>query len=169
MAHPSDLAPALIGLKAEVKIMSPKGERKVPLQEFFLGPNHYAETLLNPDEYLTEICVPTQNERTRQVFLKERIRHSADFALSSVAALARISGGICEEIRIVLGGVAPFPYVASMAEDVRRKKLDENLISQVAEVSVEGAKPLSMNRYKVDLTKALVRRALTSILNHPEI
>jgi xanthine dehydrogenase YagS FAD-binding subunit len=86
-----------------------------------------------------------------------------------VAALARISGGICEEIRIVLGGVAPFPYVASMAEDVRRKKLDENLISQIAEVSVEGAKPLSMNRYKVDLTKALVRRALTSILNHPEI
>jgi xanthine dehydrogenase YagS FAD-binding subunit len=170
MAHPSDLAPALIGLKAEVKIMSPKGERKVPLQEFFLGPNHYAETLLNPDEYLTEICVPTQNERTHQVFLKQRIRHSADFALSSVAALACISGGICEEIRIVLGGVAPLPTVASMAEEViRGKKLDERIISQAAGASVEGAKPLPMNGYKVELTKALVKRALTSILNQPDI
>jgi len=169
MAHPSDLAPALIALKAEVMIMSPNGERKVPLQEFFLGPNHYTESILKTDEYLTEIYVPTQNERTRQVFLKERIRHSADFALSSVAAVARISGDICKDIRIVLGGVAPLPYVASMAEEIiREKKLDEKIISQAAGASVEGAKPLSMNGYKVDLTKALVRRALTSILNHTD-
>jgi xanthine dehydrogenase YagS FAD-binding subunit len=169
MAHPSDLAPALIALKAEVMIMSPNGERRVPVQEFFLGPNHYTETILKTDEYLTEIHVPTQNERTRQVFLKERIRHSADFALSSVAAVARISGGICEDIRIVLGGVAPLPYVASMAEeDIRGKKVDEDLISQAAEVSVKGAKPLLMNGYKVGLTKTLVKRALTSILNHTD-
>jgi xanthine dehydrogenase YagS FAD-binding subunit len=166
MAHPSDLAPALIALKAEVMIMSPNGERKVPLLEFFLGPNHTAETILKTDEYLTEIHVPVQSERTRQVFLKERIRHAADFALSSVAAVARIAAGICEEVRIVLGGVAPFPYVASMAEEaIRGKKLDEGLTSQAAEASVEEANPLLMNRYKVDLTKALVRRALTSMLN----
>jgi xanthine dehydrogenase YagS FAD-binding subunit len=169
MAHPSDLAPALIALKAEVMIMSSNGERKVPLLEFFLGPNHYTETILKTDEYLTEIHVPTQNERTRQVFLKERIRHSADFALSSVAAVARISGEICKDIRIVLGGVAPLPYVASMAEeDIRGKKLDEGLISQAAEVSVKEAKPLLMNGYKVGLTKTLVKRALTSILNHTD-
>ncbi|MBP1698043.1 MAG: oxidoreductase, partial [Deltaproteobacteria bacterium] len=166
MAHPSDLAPALIALKAEGMIMSPNGSKKVPLQEFFLGPNHYTETILKTDEYLTEIHVPIQSERTRQVFLKERIRHAADFALSSVAAVARISAGICEEIRIVLGGVAPFPYVASMAEEaIRGKKLHEGLISQAAEASVEGAKPLPMNGYKVELTKTLVRRALTSMLN----
>jgi len=166
MAHPSDLAPALIALKAEGMIMSPNGSKKVPLQEFFLGPNHYTETILKTDEYLTEIHVPIQSERTRQVFLKERIRHAADFALSSVAAVARISAGICEEVRIVLGGVAPFPYVASMAEEaIRGKKLHEGLISQAAEASVEGAKPLLMNGYKVELTKALVRRALTSMLN----
>jgi xanthine dehydrogenase YagS FAD-binding subunit len=169
MAHPSDLAPALIGLKAGAFIMSPNGEKKVPLQEFFLGPNHCTETILETDEYLTEIYIPIQSERTHQVFLKERIRHSADFALSSVAAVARISGGICEDIRIVLGGIAPFPYVASVAEQViTGKKLDGALISQAAESSVEGAKPLPMNRYKVDLTKALVKRALTSILNHPD-
>jgi xanthine dehydrogenase YagS FAD-binding subunit len=169
MAHPSDLAPALIALKAEVMIMSPNGERKVPLQEFFLGPNHCTESILKADEYLTEVYVPTQNERTRQVFLKERIRHSADFALSSVAVVARISGEICKDIRIVLGGVAPLPYGASMAEEIiRDKKLDEKIISQAAGAAVEGAKPLSMNGYKVDLTKALVRRALTSMVNHPD-
>jgi len=166
MAHPSDLAPALVALRAEVLIMSPNGERKVPLQEFFLGSNHYTETILKADEFLMGICVPSQNEKIHQVFLKERIRNSADFALSSVAAVARISEGICEEIRIVLGGVAPFPYIASMAEEViRGKKLDEGLISQVAEASVEGAKPLPMNGYKVELTKALVKRALGSMLN----
>jgi xanthine dehydrogenase YagS FAD-binding subunit len=166
MAHPSDLAPALIALKAEVMIISPNGERKAPLQEFFLGPNHHTETILKTDEYLTEIHVPTQKWRTLQVFLKERIRHSADFALSSVSAVARISAGICEEIRIVLGGVAPFPYVASTAEEViKGKKMDEDLISQAAGASVEEAKPLPMNGYKVDLTKALVKRALASILD----
>jgi xanthine dehydrogenase YagS FAD-binding subunit len=166
MSHPSDLAPALIALKAEVMIMGPNGSKKVSLQELFLGPNHYTETILKTDEYLTEIHVPIQRERTHQVFLKERIRHSTDFALSTVATVARISRGICEEVRIVLGGVAPFPYVAFMAEEViKGKKMDEGLISQAAGASVEGAKPLPMNHYKVDLTKALVKRALTSMLN----
>jgi xanthine dehydrogenase YagS FAD-binding subunit len=169
MAHPSDLAPALMALKAEVMIMSPNGGKKVPLQELFWGPNHYTETILKTDEYLAEIYVPIQNGRTHQVFLKQRVRHSADFALSSVATVARISGGICEDIRIVLGGIAPFPYVAFIAEEViKGKKLDEGLISQAAEASVEGAKPLLMNRYKVDLTKALVKRALTSIMDHTD-
>ena len=122
------------------------------------------ETVLKPDEFITEIQIPHQNGKTCQVFVKQRIRHAADFALSSVATVARISGEICEDIQIVLGGVAPFPYVASTAgEVVRGKRLTEELIWQAAEASVEGARPLPMNRYKVDLVKAIVRRALTSI------
>jgi len=167
MSHPSDLAPALIALEAALTIMGPDGSKKVPLREFFLGPNHYTETILKTDQYLTEIHVPTQNRGSYQVFLKERIRHSADFALSSVATVARISNGVCEDIRIVLGGVAPFPYVASMAEDmIKGEKLNEGLISKAAEASVEGAKPLPMNGYKINLTKSLVKRALASILRN---
>jgi xanthine dehydrogenase YagS FAD-binding subunit len=75
-----------------------------------------------------------------------------------------MSNGICEDVSIVLGGIAPFPYIASIAEEiVRGRRLNEKLISKAAEASVEGANPLPMNRYKVDLTKDLVRRALTSI------
>jgi len=164
MAHPSDLAPALVALKAKAIIASPDEEKQLPLENFFLGPNNFTETVLKPDELLTEVQVPKQEHRTYQSFLKRRIRKSSDFALSSVATVAQISDEICEDIRIVLGGIAPFPYVASRAEEiVRGRRLNEELISQAAEASLEGARPLSMNRYKIVLTKALVRRVLTSI------
>jgi xanthine dehydrogenase YagS FAD-binding subunit len=78
--------------------------------------------------------------------------------------VAQILDGVCQDIRIVLGGVAPFPYLASKAADVvRGRKLTEGQISRAAEAAVEGARPLRKNRYKIDLTKALVRRALTFI------
>ena len=164
MAHPSDLAPALIALRAKAIIVGRNGEKKVPLEEFFLDANHFAETIVKSGEFLKEIRVPTQNQVTHQLFLKHRIRHSADFALSSVAMVTQISDGICKDIRIVLGGVAPFPYMASLAnETVKGKSLNDGLLSTAAEASVEGATPLPMNRYKVDLTKALVRRALASV------
>jgi xanthine dehydrogenase YagS FAD-binding subunit len=164
MAHPSDMAPVLIALKARAVIASTEGERTVPFEEFFVGPNSLEETILKPHEFLVAIEVPDQPETARQVFLKERIRHAADFALSSVAVAARMSDGVCEEIRVVLGGIAPFPFVAgALTELISGRVLDERLISEAAEVSVKEARPLSMNGYKVDLTRVLVRRALTLI------
>lgn len=110
MAHPSDMAPALVALKAKAIIASHHGEKQIPLEDFFLGPNHLKETVLKPDELLLEFQVPNQKEPTFQSFLKHRIRRASDFALSSVAVVARISDEICRDIRIVLGGVAfPLP------------------------------------------------------------
>ncbi len=168
MAHPSDMAPPLIALRARAVIVGTEGERTVPFEEFFLGANSLEETILKPDEFLVAIQVPNQHHESRQVFLKHRIRHAADLALSSVAVVARISGGqsrgLCEDIRVVLGGIAPFPFAAATVEAViKGKTLDERLISDAAEASVKEARPLPMNGYKVDLTKALVRRALTLI------
>jgi xanthine dehydrogenase YagS FAD-binding subunit len=123
-----------------------------------------SETVVKSGELLTEIQVPNRKGRSYQLFLKQRIRRSSDFSLSSVAAVAQIPDEILEDIRIVLGGVAPFPYTADRAEEILKgRRLDEKLISKAAEASVEGAHPLPMNGYKVDLTKSLVRRALTSI------
>ena len=164
MAHPSDMAPALVALKAEVIIIGPGGGKKIPLQDFFTGPDHFTEIVLKPDEFVKEVRVPRQKDKTYQLFVKHRMRHSADFALSSVSSVARISDGMCEEMSIVLGGVAPFPYSALRAEQmVRARKLDDELIRQAAEASVEGAQPLPMNRYKIDLTQGLVRRVLASL------
>jgi xanthine dehydrogenase YagS FAD-binding subunit len=76
-----------------------------------------------------------------------------------------VSDGVCEDIRVVLGGIAPFPFVAAAVEEiVKGRRLDESLISEAAEASVKEARPLPMNGYKVDLTKTLVRRALASAL-----
>jgi len=164
MAHPSDIALALAALEAEVIIAGSEGEKKMTLQDFFTPGNDFTETVLKPGEFLTGVQVPNQKGKTYQSFLKRRIRHSTDFALASVATVARITDGICEDIRIVLGGIAPFPYMASRAVEILRgKKLTEKLISQAAEASLAEAHPLPKNRYKIDLVTALVRRALTSM------
>jgi xanthine dehydrogenase YagS FAD-binding subunit len=161
MAHPSDMAPALIALKGRAIIASSEGERKVPLAAFFSGANSLGETILKSGELLTAVEVP-DNDTTHQIFLKQRIRHAADFALSSAAMAARMSDGVCEEIRVILGGIAPVPYAAAVVEDmIKGRRLDERLIADAAEASVKEARPLPMNGYKADLTKALVRRALT--------
>jgi len=167
MAHPSDTAPALVALKATAVIAGPDGVRKVLLHDLFVGPENIRETILKPGEFLVAVEVPDQPAETYQVFLKHRIRQSVDFSLSSVALVARISDDSCEDISIVLGGVAPFPYVASMAAAVAKgRNLNERLISDTAEASVEGARPLPQNHYKVDLTKAIVKRTLMSIIEN---
>jgi len=164
MAHPSDIAPALAALDAEVIIAGSEGEKKMTLQDFFAPGNGFTETVLKPGEFLTGVQVPNPKGKTYQSFLKRRIRHSTDFALSSVATVARITDGICEDIRIVLGGIAPFPYMALRAAEILKgRKLAEKLISQAGEASLAEAHPLPKNRYKIDLVTALVRRALTSM------
>ena len=167
-AHPSDLAPALIALRGNAVIAGPRGERRAPLDTFFTGANSLGETALEPDELLTGVVVPDQ-PGSGQVFLKERIRHAADFALASVALSVRMPARVCEKARIVLGSVAPVPYVAAAVEDmITGRKLDRRLIATAAEASVTEARPLRMNGYKMDLAKVLVERALTRVVKDLE-
>ncbi|MFQ5912230.1 MAG: FAD binding domain-containing protein [Nitrospinota bacterium] len=164
MAHPSDMGPALVALNANVVIAGSEGKREMALQDFFIGPDQVTETSLRPDELLVEFLVPNQGVKTYQCFSKRRIRRSFDFALASVAAVARIDEEVCREIRIVLGGVAHYPIVATGAEQVLKgKKLSDELISTAADVSVEKAQPLPMNGYKRDLTRVSVKRALHTL------
>ena len=165
MAHPSDLAPALMALDARVKIAGLKGLTEIRLAEFFTSENPAAgETVLRPEEFVAGFQIPFPRASTRQRFMKRRIRRASDFALANVAVAAEINDGICEDVRIVLGGIAPSPYMASGSMDVLKgKPFIGKLISEAAEASVAEATPLKNNIYKVDLTKALVRRALESI------
>jgi len=164
MAHPSDMAPALAALDANAVIAGPDGHRAVPVQDFFLGSNHITETVLEPNELLMEFTVPVPKAPSFQCFLKQRIRRSFDFALSSVAAVAQIEKGICKGVKVVLGGIAPYPYEATEAAPaLMGKELNDEPISQVAEDSLKEARPLPMNGYKIDLTKAIVRWALKTL------
>jgi xanthine dehydrogenase YagS FAD-binding subunit len=165
MSHPSDLAPALMALGARVGIAGPAGRREVALDDFFLGARSVNETVLAPGELLTWVDVPAPSAGARSAFLKHRIRNTWDFALAEVAVSATPRDGRYDELRIALGGVAPFPYRATAAERVLGGRPGgAAAIAEAAEAAVARARPLGMNGYKVDLTKALVRRALTALM-----
>jgi xanthine dehydrogenase YagS FAD-binding subunit len=166
IVHPSDLAPALIALGARVKIHAPRGEREMALEDFFVHPeerlNH--ETVLRPNEVLTEVFVPRPNKNTRTTYLKFKEKGSMDWALSAVAAALTMDGQKIKDARIVLGGVAPIPWVVSAAPSILSgNRVDEVVLDQLAEASVKDAEPLAHNGYKVPLTRTLVKRAVQAL------
>ena len=160
MAHPSDLAPALIAFGARVRIAGPEGERSVPVEEFFRGPRSVSETVLGPADVVTAVDVPPAPAGSRSAFIKHRIRETWDFALSEVA-VAWAPGA---PVRIALGGVAPFPFRATDAERaLGSEPMTPASIQRAADAVLAKARPLATNGYKVDVTRAIVKRALTAV------
>lgn len=163
IVHPSDLAPALIALGAQIKIAAPTGEKTMPLEKFFVLPqvDYKRENILGPAEIVTEIQVPYPKAGSRGFYHKVRERQAWDHAIVSVSTVVQSQGGICQDARVVLGGVAPIPWRAAKAENfLRGKKVDEGAAQKAAEIALEGARPLKDNTYKVDLAKSLTQRAL---------
>jgi xanthine dehydrogenase YagS FAD-binding subunit len=156
---PSDTAIALSALQAEITIVGPKGARRVPVLGFFtpLG------NCLEQNELVTEIRIPYPPQGCRQAFLKFTLRKPIDFAIASVATAITIDEGQCTDARIVLGAVAPVPLRAEGAEQIiKGKPLDAKTAEEAAQASVLGARALSGNAYKIEITKVLVKRALLS-------
>ena len=167
IVHPSDLAPVLVALGADATIAGPRRARTLPLEEFFVGPDRdiEAETVLEAGELLTRVSVPRPTSGQRSVYLKAMERRTQDFALASVAASLRVSGGVVEHASLVLGGVAPTPWRASDAEDaLRGAPVAEVDAEAVGRLAVDGARPLRDNHFKVRLAASLVRRAVASLL-----
>ncbi|MFC2040113.1 FAD binding domain-containing protein [Chloroflexota bacterium] len=159
---PSDMAPALLALDARLKIANVTGARIVPLEEFYLPLGN----ILEPDEMITEIQIPTPWPGTNQRYLKFRVRKTIDFAISSVAAAITTEAGITIRARIFLGGVAPIPYRAIRAEQaLEGKDATESVIDLSAKMATIEAVPLSQNAYKVPITETLVKRAVFSKTN----
>lgn len=157
---PSDTAVALAALDAQIGITGPEGERLLNVADFYnpLG------NALGPGEVITDIRIPRQPSDNRQRFIKYRVRESIDFAIVSVGAVLHLRDGICSTARIVLGAVAAGPYRATKAENLLSSKAaDMKTIKAAADAAVSGAKPLSMNKYKVEIARALVRRALSEM------
>lgn len=161
---PSDTAPMLIALKAQVQILG-AGRGFVPLEDMFVGPK---ENILNmhrlmPGEILTGINIPVVHNQ-RSTFIKYAQRNAWDFALASVAVAFVKDGDRARDVRIVLGGVAPTPWRSYLAEEaVEGKPLNESNIETAARAAIMKAEPLAQNEYKVALVKKLVRQALTEL------
>ncbi len=166
IVHPSDTAPALAALGATARIVGGSGERVVPLDKFFVTPKQDVsrENVLQPNEVLADITVPSAPTGSKAIYVKEMVREVWDFALCSVAAMVTVQNGVVQDARIVLGGVAPIPYRALKAEAaIKGKPLDEASCAAAGLAAVDGARPLAKNAYKVPLTQAVVKRALLSL------
>lgn len=163
IVHPSDTAPALVALGAQIKIVGPGGEKTIPLEKFFVLPSvdYKRENILSPGEIVTEIYVPTPKAGNKGFYHKVRERLAWDHAIVTVATTVESSGNVVRAARVVMGGVAPIPWRAGKAEEfLRGKRLDESVARQAGEIALEGAKPLKDNVYKVKMAQDLIQRGL---------
>ncbi len=167
IVYPSDLAPILIALDAQAVIASPRGDKTMPLAEFYALPakNVRRENVLAADELLREIRLPPAKKGEKSAYVKLRERGTWDFALVSAAVKGSVSGKSVKDVRIVLGGVAPVPWRLEKAEaSVKGKSLSEGLIREAVGSDLQEAKPLEENGYKKQLVEAAVSRALLSLV-----
>jgi xanthine dehydrogenase YagS FAD-binding subunit len=149
--HPSDVAPALIALNATVVTNA----RKIPVENFF-DVKAPGNTVLGPGEIITEIQVPALPAGAKSAFLKFAIRKSIDFPIVNCAVM--VGGGAA---RIALNAVAPKPYRATKAEAaIAGKPINEANAEAAGAAAVEDARPLTATKYKVQIAKTLVKRAL---------
>jgi len=166
-APSADGTPPLIALSARAKLVSSKGERTVPLEEFFAGPG---ETILEPDELLTQIQIPKPPARSAGVYLKFSPRGAVDIAVVGVAILLTLGeDGTCSDGKIVLGAVAPTPMRAKRAEAViKGVKIEDKVIEQAAQAASDEAHPISDVRssagYRQEIVRVLIKRAIIQSL-----
>lgn len=157
----SSLGPALIALGATVTLKSSTGSRTIPVEQFFVAPqsDKAREIALKPAEILTEIVIPAS--KIRSATYEVRQREAVDWPLATASVALTMDGSRITRARVVLGHVAPTPWVAAKAEALLAgKSVSDDLIQQAAEAAVDGAKPLSDNSYKVQLARVAVKRAL---------
>lgn len=158
----ADTAPPLLCLNARLKIAGPEGERTVPLDEFFVGPG---QTVLAQDEILTEIQVPIPPLRTGGAYTRHTTRRAMDIAVVGVGTAVTLGpeDGVCDEVRIALGSVAPIPLRARRTEEVLvGRRLTDKVLRQAGEIAAEEARPIDDVRgsawFRAEIVKVLVRR-----------
>jgi xanthine dehydrogenase YagS FAD-binding subunit len=148
--HPSDVAPALIALNAKIVTNT----RTLAAENFF-DVKVASNTVLTPGEIITEIQVPAPPAGAKSAFLKFAIRKSIDFPIVNCAVLTGSAPRIC------LNAVAPKPYRATKAEAaIAGKAITEATAEAAGAAAVEDARPLTATKYKVQIAKTLVKRAL---------
>jgi xanthine dehydrogenase YagS FAD-binding subunit len=160
---PSDTGPALVALDASMVIRNTDGERVVPAADFFIGPQINIErmTVLEADDILTAIRVPGTWANATFYFEKVADRNTWDFALVSIAAAMRLSGGLIDDIRIVAGGVQCVPRRLTGVENIVKGSPKNAETAKLAGGSASrGATPLNYNQFKISLLENLVTRAI---------
>ncbi|MCX5795344.1 MAG: FAD-dependent oxidoreductase [Elusimicrobia bacterium] len=152
----SDLAPALVALKARIKTT----KRTLRADDFFAS-RPMQSTALEPGELVTEVFIPALDPGSRQGFLKFRLRNAIDFPIVSVASVLAMKGGRLRSASIALGAVAPVPLRAKEVEAFLKGRIpDEATAARAGDIAVAACRPLAKNGFKVQLVRALLRKAI---------
>jgi xanthine dehydrogenase YagS FAD-binding subunit len=164
--NPSDSAPALIALDAKFVLRTPKGEKVIDAEDYFIGPEMDITHLniLRPGDLLTAIRIPSTWAGAQFYFEKVRDRNVWDFALLNVASAMKVSGDKIDSIRIAVNGAAARPLRLRAVENaVQGKSKSAETGEMAGKLAVEGAVPLQFNAYKIPLMRNLVKRAIGGV------
>ena len=161
--NPSDTAPALVALDAQMVIRGPKGERVINAENYWIGPgiDITRMNVLAPNELLTAIRIPSTMAGAQFYFEKVRDRQVWDFPLVNVASAIKTNGATIGEVRLVVNAVAATPRrLKNVEASVTGKPRNEETADMAGRMAVEGAEPLRHNGYKIPLMRNLVKRAI---------
>jgi xanthine dehydrogenase YagS FAD-binding subunit len=156
----SSFGPALVALNATIRLVSATGSRDVEAEKFFVTPtaDGAREIAMLPNEMVTEIHVPLgSTNATYEV----REKAALDWPLATASVSLKMSGNTIQSARVVLGHVAPTPWIAQAAgQSLAGKSLSAAVAEAAGKQATDGATPLSQNGYKVRLAQVAVKRAL---------
>ena len=166
----ADLPPILIALNATIRLVSGKGERTMPLQDFFHGS---AETVIAPGEILADITLPDQST-TGSTYIKFGLRRSGALAVAGVAVSVTVAGDTLRDARIVLASAAPTVMRARGAEDLLRgKTINDELLAEAGTVAAAESRPRDSIRgsaeYRRNLVGVLTKRALRKAIDEGHV
>ncbi|MCX5873255.1 MAG: xanthine dehydrogenase family protein subunit M [Deltaproteobacteria bacterium] len=153
-APSAENAPPLMAMKAEVTVVGLKGERRIPLDQFFIGPGL---TVMEHGEIMISIFVPSPEPKSGASYKRISARCGVDIAAVCAGAMVVLDGKVCKEARIVLGAVAPVPMRAIKAEGlITGQEWTHELIEKAAAQAAEESKPISDVRANADYRKKMV-------------
>ena len=159
---PSTIAPVLIAYAAKIRLEGPKGKRELPLEKFYVVPKTETEREhdLQPNEIVTEVVVPPATD-AKAAHYEIRQKEAFDWPLAVAAVALRMNGSNVQSARVVMGYVAPVPWISLEAEQALiSQNISEDTAQRAAEAALRNAKALSHNAYKVQLARVAVKRAL---------
>ncbi len=161
----NDAITPLMALNASVTLISTRGERIVPLKDFYTG---VRKNVMQADEALVDISFHALMENQRGTFIKLALRRAQAISLANVAVVLTLKDDTIKSASITLGAVTPIIGHAEVAEQfLARKKLNEKNIAQAAELAMQAAHPIDDIRasaaYRREMVKVITARALTAI------
>jgi xanthine dehydrogenase YagS FAD-binding subunit len=164
--NPSDMNVALTALGATVQIQGTKGDRSVPIDDFYLlpGDTPERETVLEPGDLVTHVTLPPI-PGSRSLYLKLRDRASYEFALASAAVVVNVADGRITRAHVALGGVGTKPWHAREAEaELAGAVPDAASYARAADAALANAKAQSQNGFKIELSRRCLIHALTQVM-----